>query len=301
MTLKDRPFHKGWMPWAPLLPILAILFVAVPLLLVSELLANFNLVDEIGDPIGYWGFVSFLIAPFSAMALTVFVWVKFVEQRSFSTLNLSYHNATKKLIMGFSLGLGTTFMLVLTLVALGYLGTGDAFPAFEDTAFLLQIFVLLLCFSVQSGVEEFLFRGWLLSAACYKVGQKWAIAINVGVFTFLHWSPDQPWFEIASSVTFALFACLLVINTGSVLVAAGWHIGWNWLMGTGFGLAITGADLNVPALLFDATPLGHDALSGGSEGPEGSIFCSLLLFSLSVYLWRARPANPDSSTKSLLS
>ena len=285
MTISDRLVQPGWIPWSPLAAILAILFVAVPLILTSELLAAFKLVDDSGDPVGYTGLVAFLLVPFSAIFVTIYAWVRLIEKRQLSTLGLQADRLPQELTKGVAIGVVTTLFLVASIWAFGYLKIDGLFSAFTSSTALAKISLLFLCFGVQSGAEEFLFRGWLMSAVRHRAGITWAVAISTAVFTFLHWSPGQPWYEILSSISFSLFASALVIKTGSLAIAAGWHIGWNWLVGTGFGLPITGLDLNLPALLFEALPTGSEIMSGGSGGPESSIFCSILLASLCLYMW----------------
>ena len=49
------------------------------------------------------------------------------------------------------------------------------------------------------------------------------------------------------------------------------------LLATGFGLRVTGLDAHLPALLVTLVPSGPGYLTGGVEGPEGSLFASLAL------------------------
>jgi hypothetical protein len=49
------------------------------------------------------------------------------------------------------------------------------------------------------------------------------------------------------------------------------------LLATGFELRVTGLDAHMPALLVKLVPRGPENLTGGAQGPEGSILCSLIL------------------------
>jgi hypothetical protein len=64
----------------------------------------------------------------------------------------------------------------------------------------------------------------------------------------------------------------------------GWHAGWNWFAGVGFAVPITGFDLKLPALLVQLTPLGSDFLTGGRDGPEGSVLTTGLLVAATLLL-----------------
>ena len=57
----------------------------------------------------------------------------------------------------------------------------------------------------------------------------------------------------------------------------GWHAGWNWFAGVGFGVPITGLDVHLPALLQKLVPVGPDYLTGGLDGPEGSVLTLAML------------------------
>lgn len=65
----------------------------------------------------------------------------------------------------------------------------------------------------------------------------------------------------------------------------GWHTGWNWFAGVGFGVPITGLDVHQPALLVKLVPIGPDHLTGGFDGPEGSVLTLALLALASLALF----------------
>ena len=86
-------------------------------------------------------------------------------------------------------------------------------------------------------------------------------------------------------LAFGLFACAWVIRYRSILGVMGWHAGWNWLLAAGFGLPLTGLDVSAaPALLVDLEPKGPAWLTGGSEGPEGSVVCLAYFVLASAWL-----------------
>jgi hypothetical protein len=74
---------------------------------------------------------------------------------------------------------------------------------------------------------------------------------------------------------FGLFTCCWAIAANNVWGVMGWHAGWNWLLGTGFHVPVTGLSVGVPALLVSLSPVGTDLVTGGSQGPEGSLSCTL--------------------------
>jgi hypothetical protein len=193
-------------------------------------------------------------------------------------------------------------MMALAIVSIWLAGgyvSKDILPAFSSPASLLWIAFLLPCFVVQSGVEEFIFRGWLLSTATRRWNLPAGFIASAIAFTFLHWSPHQPAREIVMAFTFALFACAWAWRAGSIWGVMGWHAGWNWFAGVGFAVPITGFDVQLPALLVQLVPVGPADLTGGPAGPESSLVTigMLAVATLLLLLWPKRLA--DKYRKSL--
>lgn len=266
---------KGWLPWGALAPFLCVLFVAVPLLGVSHWEKQWGLVDGKGDPTGLAGLYSMLLVEFGLTGLVVLAWVRFVERRSLATIGLSAGHRTRTFVRGLAIGFGTSFAVVAAIWLAGGYHATDYAKAFASPRALLEIGFLLVCFAVQSSVEEILFRGWLLSVLARKFNVILGVALSSTVFMLLHYGPGQHWSLMLGTFLFALFTCAWVLRTGNIWGVMGWHAGWNWLISVGFEVPITGLDAQVPALLVRLTPIGSDALTGGAEGPEGSFLCSL--------------------------
>ena len=141
---------------------------------------------------------------------------------------------------------------------------------------------------VQSGVEEILFRGWLLSVTARKFGPLVGVVLTTMLFSLLHFSPGQPLLSMLTIALFSVFACVWALRARSIWGVMGWHAGWNWLLATGFDLPVTGLDAGVPALLVTLIPVGPVWLTGGAEGPEASIFCAMVLTAGIAFFARRR-------------
>ncbi|MBI5938929.1 MAG: CPBP family intramembrane metalloprotease [Caulobacterales bacterium] len=246
--------------------------------------------DSHGDPIGLTGFYAFLVIPFAINGLLILAWVKLVERRPLATIGLTGPAPVRTLLGGVLVGAATILSVVIAIgLAGGYQAHAIA-PALASPAALTGIGLILLCFIVQAGVEEIIFRGWLLSAITRKLGLPAAVVLVSLVFTFLHYSRHQHWLIMMSSFLFSAFACAWAIRAGSIWGVMGWHAGWNWLLGTGFELPVTGLQLGLPALLVQLAPQGSVFLTGGDQGPEGSWLCSLFfVVGIGVlWLWRRK-------------
>ena len=280
---------RGWLPWAAFAPFLCILLVAIPSILVSLVLEHFQLEDAKGDPLGLSGLFAVLIFHFVAMGLFLFAWVLLVERRPLATLGLAGPRKARRSFFGLGIGMATVSSVVVAIWAAGGLEASGFGPALRSPGALLNIGLLLICFAVQSSVEEVIFRGWLLSAVAGKLNLPIAVVLNSLVFAFLHYSPHQPVRIIVSSLLFATFACCWALKTRSLWGVMGWHTGWNWLLATGFELPVTGLDAKQPALLVRMIVQGPDELTGGAQGPEGSYLCSVFFLGACAFLlWRIR-------------
>ena len=280
---------RGWLPWAALVPILGVLFVALPLVGVSSVLERLQLADEKGDPVGLSGLFAVLLFPFALVGLVVLAWVHVVERRSLATIGLTKTGGTRTFLRGHATGIATSFAVVAAIwMAGGFVADGYA-KAFRSLDALPGVAVLIFCFAVQSSVEEVLFRGWLLSALARKTHVAIAVALTSLVFAFLHWSPRQHALDTANIFLFSLFTCAWALKAGSIWGVVGWHSGWNWLLATGFELPVTGLDAKLPALLVKLTASGPTYLTGGAQGPEGSLACTLFFACAIAYLaWSAK-------------
>ncbi len=280
---------KGWQPWGLLVPFLGIAFVALTVASLQELLEHMHLIDAQENPVGLLGFVLFLVGPFGALAAVILAWVRFVERRPFATIGLGPVRPLLRLAQGHLTGDMMMACVVGGIWIAGGFTFGGFAPAFTSPAAPASIALLLVGFVIQSGTEELLFRGWMLSAIAAKFGIAWGVAVSSFVFALLHFDPHAPFLFSLNVFLFAVFACSWALRTGNIWGVMGWHAGWNWLLGTGFGLRVTGLDTHMPALLVKLTQSGPVYLTGGAQGAEGSIVCSIVLLGgIAFNVWHAK-------------
>ena len=88
--------------------------------------------------------------------------------------------------------------------------------------------------------------------------------------------------------------CVSVRVTGSAWWAIGCHAAWDWSESYFYGTANSG--LAARGHLLTSAPFGNPLLSGGADGPEGSVLVLgaivLLLVLLIVFHARRAPAAP---------
>lgn len=289
-TIFSNEPHRGWLPWALFSPVVCILLVAFSSLPVDFGLERIGVMDGTRQPASAAAFCLNLLLPFAAMGAAVWAWVRCAERRSLATVGLIGGQRLRKYLAGLATGLAMVTLAVAAIWITGGYAAKGILPALASPASMFWIALLLPCFAFQSGVEEFIFRGWLLSAATRRWNLTAGFIASSCAFTFLHFSPHQPVRETIMAFTFGMFACAWAWRAGSIWGVMGWHAGWNWITGVGFGLPITGFDLKLPALLVQLTPTGSDALTGGAAGPESSALTIGLLAAatLLLLLWPRR-------------
>lgn len=282
---------RGWLPWGLLTPVLGFLFVAVPMVGTAMLLEQAQMLDQQGQPNSLSAVFVLLVVPFPVIALVVWAWVTQVERRPLASLGLVGTGRARRFARGHAIGMASLLGVLVCIWAGGGYQLGGAFTAFASAGTVAGIVMLLFGFALQSSVEEFVFRGWMLSAIARKFNVPTAVVLSSIVFTALHYSPGQHPLAMAGTMAFALFACGWALNAGHLWGVMGWHAGWNWLLATGFELPLSGVPSITPALLVQLVPQASVALTGGHHGPEASVV-SVVIFGVAgaILLWRSRAA-----------
>lgn len=268
---------QGWLPWALLTPILCIAFAIATEIPSSLLLERFGFQDAHGDFIGAQGLVAMLFVSFITWMIAVAAWIAFVERRHAGTIGLTKAGAATGFSGGLVVGVLMPAAVVAGIWAAGAYDPGALFPAAASPAALVAVAALFAGFLVQASIEEIIFRGWLISVVTRRTNLIFAVVLSSLVFTLMHFSRDQPWLVTGNTLLFALFASAWAISSNNIWGVMGWHVGWNWMIATGFDVPVTGLDAGVPALIVSLTPAGTDFLTGGADGPEGSVLCTLVL------------------------
>lgn len=290
---------RGWLPWAWLYPVLMILMNAAPVLSLDGWMQAQGWSTPRGNPIGLPGLYALLWFTFVPTLLAVLGWVRFVERRPLVTIGLVGQRPAKTFLHGAGIGAATIALVVGAIWAVGGFQATGVGLAWRSPMGLLHIALLLPSFALQSSVEEIIFRGWMLSGVARRANVTAAVLLVSLVFTFLHYSPHLPLRVVLSTFLFSLFACCWALRSGNVWGVMGWHTGWNWLLATGFELPVTGIDAGVPALLVALNPQGGDVLTGGADGPEGSMLCSVFFVIATAWLaWRRVPSNREPAKRS---
>ncbi|HXH47802.1 MAG TPA: CPBP family intramembrane glutamic endopeptidase [Terriglobia bacterium] len=147
-----------------------------------------------------------------------------------------------------------------------------------------------VAFLVVGFAEEFLFRGYALATLSDGIGF-WPAAIVLSVFFgAIHLSNlgENPTGALSAGLVGLLF-CFSLRRTGSLWFAIGLHATWDY--GESFIFSVPNSGTRVEGYLLNSHfQSGASAwLTGGSVGPEGSIFVFVVLVILFVIVDRMYP------------
>ncbi len=130
--------------------------------------------------------------------------------------------------------------------------------------------------------EEFAFRGYLQYTLTTGMGFWPSAFLLSALFGFAHASnPGESKAGLVSVVLFGLLFCLFLRRTGNLWWGVGFHAGWDW--GQTFFYGVPDSGITATNNLFNSTLSGPRWLSGGTVGPEASIFAPIALAVVAIW------------------
>ncbi len=170
----------------------------------------------------------------------------------------------------------------------------------------LVLALYLVGFVIQSGLEEWVFRGY----AYHALRERWSWATVAGAtsvgFGVLHlWNPDVEMAGLVNTFLLGFAFAASVEGCGTLWPAIAAHGAWNFVLSVVLGLPTSGTTVDGA---LDLSPGGPQWLTGGAYGPEGSWMLTVLLVPtvVALALWVDRRqrgggqrARADSSSGAL--
>ena len=142
-----------------------------------------------------------------------------------------------------------------------------------------------IAFLVVGIFEEFFSRGYLQYTLASGIGFWPAAFAMSGFFGLGHaFRPGETVIGAISAGSFGLLFCLFLRRTGNIWPAIGFHAGFDW--GQTFFYGVPNSALLPSRNLLHSTLSGPNWLSGGSVGPEASIFCPIALLIVGIIFSR---------------
>jgi membrane protease YdiL (CAAX protease family) len=228
--------------------------------------------------------------------------LRLLEGLPWRSLGLTLHRGwVRDLIIGTLIGFVTLAVAVGIATAAGglrfsFIGNNLLLPAGWS---LLTAGALLF---VAALAEEVAFRGYPLQTMT-RAGLMWfGVLVTSVLFSSGHlWNPNVvPGLTFANTLIAGVWLAVAYLKTRSLWFPLGVHWGWNWALGSVFGLPISGArPFDNPILRGD--DVGPAWLTGGSYGIEGGVACTVALVVFTLFIWRTRLVSPTPELLKLTS
>jgi len=216
-----------------------------------------------------WGFFVAECLSLTAALVPAFIMAK-IEKRSFGAYGLPIRQAFGKLFwLGMLWGIVaiTVLMLAMRAAKVFYFGqlALDGRHIVKFAIFWIVFFVLVGFF------EEFLLRGYTQFTLTRGIGF-WSSAIFLSAaFGAIHLgNKGEDIFGALAAALIGLFFCLTLRRTGNLWFAVGLHASWDW--GETFLYSVPNSGTTAPGHLLNSSFQGPRWLTGGSVGPEASVF-----------------------------
>jgi membrane protease YdiL (CAAX protease family) len=220
-------------------------------------------------------FLLFLEAVHFALIVGLTVLLARMERSSWQSYGLPFREAFQaNFWVGLLLGLAEASVLIgLIEVFGGFSLEGWALRGGTILRWGLFHFVLFVLVGLY---EEFLFRGYPQVALSKLIGF-WpaAIALSIGFGLVHKANQGENWIGVASVMLVGLLFAFTLKRTGNLWYAVGLHAGFDWAQSFIYSVPDSGEVLR--GHLWNSSLHGPDWLTGGSVGPEGSVFCFLTM------------------------
>lgn len=214
------------------------------------------------------------LATFLAAFLAAFIMSR-LEARPMGAYGLPARGAFGKLFwLGCLFGLAEIAVLVGLIASVG----GYSFGTLAEHGAAIARWALFwaVFFLVVALFEEFFFRGYTLYTLADGIGY-WPAAVLLSLcFGAVHFqNSGEGWIGVAGVVFVGLFWAFTLKRTGSLWFALGMHASFDF--GETFLFSVPDSGMIFPGHLSNASLHGPIWMTGGTPGPEASIFDFLIL------------------------
>jgi membrane protease YdiL (CAAX protease family) len=156
-------------------------------------------------------------------------------------------------------------------------------------------FFWALFFTVVGLFEEFAFRGYLQFTLADGIGfwpAAWILSLGFGAVHL--GNKGEGWVGAAGVATIGLIFALTLKRTGNLWLVVGWHAAFDF--GETFLFSVPNSGAVFPGHLSNATLHGPAWLTGGTVGPEGSIFSFIIMGAAALFIHKAFPPRKSASS-----
>lgn len=274
-TAATSPSYVETLFWGPdgLRPGWGLTFYAIAFLLLQSISAQLASARDLGDS-GLWSMLLEKIGDFLSAVIPALVLAR-VEHRPWRSYGLPPKQAFGRLfLIGASWGFAAISLLIFAIYERGAFVPGHVILHGER---LLRFAAFWLLYFLFVGLfEDFLLRGYSLFTLTRGIGFWPAAALLSSIFGLLHLqNKGEHWSGVLLAACIGMFFCVTLRRTGSLWFAVGFHAAWDW--GETFFYSVPDSGLVAPGHLLSSSLRGPAWITGGSVGPEGSVFCVVVM------------------------
>ena len=220
-----------------------------------------------------------MICQLMGTLFTVWIFQKFISKERFISIGLDFINYKNDFYQGLAVGTGLISIGFFTLIILNLTSIDLTYFSIYD-----QIFYFFL-FIVVSLNEEIAIRGYILHNLSQSFNKYIALIISSFVFMGMHLgNPNIGMLPLVNLFLAGIFLGVYRIHKNNLWFPIGAHLMWNYLQGPIYGFEVSGNKINS---LFEQKLNGHELLTGGNFGYEGSIILTVFLI-ISIFLMDKR-------------
>ncbi|PRC94715.1 CPBP family intramembrane glutamic endopeptidase [Solimicrobium silvestre] len=209
-----------------------------------------------------------------------------IEKKSFG----SYGLGGQRGVPNFFIGVVAGFICLSILVGLLYVSGHLVFDgiALQGISIFSYASLWFGDFMLVAINEEMMIRGYLQNALFRGIGPWPSILVLSLLFTAMHMgNSGENIIGLIGVFVAGIFFCLLRWLSGSLWLGIGFHGAWNWSQSYLYGAPDSGVTAQGHLMITHA--VGDIKMSGGTAGPEGSLFANPVVFiGMMVLLWIIR-------------
>ncbi len=285
-----RIFRNRFHQWRAGWRILVLLILLVPANIALSALLRW-LIPGARSDMASWAYSAAMLA-FNFMFIGVtFVVLRWFDRRPVALLGMGFGRGwMQELAVGLAVGIVSTGSLTLVLVLSGMVSL-ELSPRLAEALAAMPKYLVM--FTLAGAAEELIFRGYLLQALA-EGSRRWLAAVLLSLgFAVVHLgNPDITVVGIANIFLVGMVIAILYFQTLRLWLPIGYHLSWNWAHGWLWGFDVSGIELE--DTLLKATPNGHDLLTGGEFGLEGSVLTTALVVAAGVWLLSRKVLTPTT-------
>jgi membrane protease YdiL (CAAX protease family) len=219
-----------------------------------------------------------------AALIASYLLLHFLDRRKFASLGMNLRKgAWRELWWGILIGFAILTVAVGAMTIMGYedIRFADGNVNYFAFGFLINLFLYI----VVGFNEETLFRGYIFQSLIEGTNKIFAVAFFSILFGLAHYfNPNASAFGIANIVLAGILLSLAYLQTKSLWLPIGLHIGWNFTQGYIWGLPVSGSTVFEPLVIAQAT--GPEIITGGAFGPEGGAACTVVCTLACIFIWK---------------